>query len=636
MTSLEPRVLMSCTSDLEAEILPALDPSIVQGLTAQQTSTNSTVAAASTLSVPAYNSRPGAYAQIYLDFDGDGVETWGSYTTTVTPAYSTDGDTTTYSTSELSSIQEIWSRVAEKYSPFNINVTTADPGDLAVKHAVKVVIGGAGAWLGQMAGGVAYVNAFNTSYLPRIAWVFEDNLGNGYAKYVAEAAAHEAGHTFGLYHQSEYSGTTLVNSYYAGTSSTAPTMGNSYTATRGLWWNGTSTSSTTYQDDMSIIASSTNGFGYAADDCGNVISAAGALSMSGNSFSTTGVIGKTTDVDCYRFTTGGGTVSINGAVATKGATLNLKLQLLNSAGTVISTADTASLGESLSATLSAGTYYIMVSSHGSYGDVGSYTLSGTAPASYALNTASLAPIVGGDFNGDGKTDILWRDASNGALTVWLMNGLNVTGSYTLAGSVDTNWSLVGVGDLTGDGIADILWRHNTSGQIVSWLMNNNGTVYGYRYYSTVTDTNWQIFGLADLDGNGTADFLWKHVPTGVSYVWLLGANSANFSSQYMATVDFNSWRYAGAGDMNQDGKQDLVWRHASGSATYAWIMNQGTISNVIAIANTTDNSWLMAGIGDFNGDGIPDLFWSHAGDGTPAAWLLSGPTTYASANYISA
>src|SRR5262245_49050693 len=71
-------------------------------------------------------------------------------------------------------------------------------------------------------------------------------------------------------------------------------------------------------------------------------------------------------------------------------------------------------------------------------------------------------IVGtGDFNGDGKADILWRDIL-GNVPIWLMDGLSVTSFSTIA-NIQTGWTIVGTGDFDGDGKADILWR-DTAGR----------------------------------------------------------------------------------------------------------------------------------------------------------------------------
>src|SRR5881394_284326 len=67
--------------------------------------------------VPTLHSNSGASAKLYLDFVGSSDPTWGDYTPGTTPAYSQDADTSTFSDTEITSIREIWARIAEKYSP---------------------------------------------------------------------------------------------------------------------------------------------------------------------------------------------------------------------------------------------------------------------------------------------------------------------------------------------------------------------------------------------------------------------------------------------------------------------------------------------------------------------------------------
>ena len=372
-------------------------------LSAEATTSGSTGVAYSTplSAVPVLNSNPNATAKLFLDFNGDVTNSWGQFAPGTTPAYDQDGDASTFSDAEINSIREIFARVAEKFAPLNINVTTVDPGTLTDKVAARAVIGGDGAWLGGPSGGVAYVGGFYNS-ASNTVFVFPENLGNGYAQYVSEAVAHESGHAFGLQHQGSYSGTTLVDEYNPGTSAKAPVMGNSYSATRGLWWYGTSeVSATTFQNDMDVIAGPANGFGYRTDDHGGATSTASSLVLNGTSANGSGIIEKTSDADYFRFDTGAGTVNFTASTIAKGATLDLKLEIRNAAGTVVAVANTSSLGESLSASLAAGTYYLVVSSAGQYGDVGQYTLGGTtvestgvsAPSSLAANTLSTTSVA---------------------------------------------------------------------------------------------------------------------------------------------------------------------------------------------------------------------------------------------------
>jgi len=78
----------------------------------------------------------------------------------------------------------------------------------------------------------------------------------------------------------------------------------------------------------------------------------------------------------------------------------------------------------------------------------------------------------GDFNFDGRTDILWRN-SDGTLAVWLMDGNTVKDSEGI-GTVTADRKVAGVGDFDGDGKADILWRQD-AGAVALWLMNGSSS-----------------------------------------------------------------------------------------------------------------------------------------------------------------
>lgn len=326
-------------------------------------------------SMPQLSSRTAAAVKVYLDFTGAAATPWGNYSATETPAYDTDGDPTTFSQYELGQIRQIWSRVAEKYSPFNVDVTTVDPQSYAFNHVVRVVIGGNGSWAGKGFGGFGYVNGF-TGDTSNTAWVFAKNL-SGEPKYVAEAAAHETGHNFGLYHQSVYGADgNKCNEYNPGSGISAPIMGSSHYADRGLWWSGASSASNTNQDDVGIISSFTNGFGFRDDDHGNNSQRADVLTLSsdGLTASGNGVIETIADVDYFKITSPGGHVDFRADVAPYGAMLDLALKVTDVDGNILASVDTASLGEHFSMDTVPGDYYLAVSSHGDYGDMGQYSV----------------------------------------------------------------------------------------------------------------------------------------------------------------------------------------------------------------------------------------------------------------------
>ncbi len=460
--SLEPRLLLVANLDPNAGLMThggACSCPICSGVGLSQFqpepaavvsgSSGSAVAAAPT-GIPQLSSKPGAAATIFLDFDGNTEVVWGNYYNVVTKVYDTDGNLTSFSASEIASIREIWARVAEDYAPFNVNVTTFQPASFANKVATRVAIGGSYSdWFGQSAGGVAYIGGFYNS-ASNVAYVFEDNLGNGNPRYVAEAASHEAGHTFGLYHQAVWSGNTKTDEYNPGTADWAPIMGVGYYSTRTTWHNGpTSNSPTQFQDDMAVIAGANNGFGFRADDYGSTVATASDLTNTDGNVNIAGLIGTNSDVDTFEFSTSGGALNLSLRVAQFGANLNSVLDLLNSAGqSILSSNPATSFGASLATTLAAGTYYVAVHSSGGYGNVGTYTLTGTIPGGSGeqqLQAPEISVAIGGTAVADGGT-VSFGSTSVGApvnrtITITNTGGgtLNLT---ALSTSMPAGFSLV--------------------------------------------------------------------------------------------------------------------------------------------------------------------------------------------------
>lgn len=292
-------------------------------------------------------SNPDADKTIYLDFLGGDYtnSAWGNQG--VVKPFSMDSDATTnFSDTELTNIQAIWQSVAEDYAAFDVNVTTRDLGADALNrsssadsvYGVPVVITDRNNWQdANHAGGVAYVGSFANveDHVRRPAWVFTTGVYPW--KGVAEAAAHEAGHTLGLSHDG-----TSSTGYYGGSNPWAPIMGVGYYQPITQWSTGEYADANNKQDDISIIASYT---GLRADDFGDTAALATSL---GDGATTRGRIGTRADVDAFKFLAGR-TTKLTVSSPSYSPNLDVKVTILDSAGKVVATLDPASAYTSRSA-----------------------------------------------------------------------------------------------------------------------------------------------------------------------------------------------------------------------------------------------------------------------------------------------
>lgn len=198
-------------------------------------------------------------------------------------------------------------------------------------------------------------------------------------------------------------------------------------------------------------------------------------------------------------------------------------------------------------------------------------------------------ITGYDFNGDGKPDILAEDSTG---TLWFFAGAGNTGSGGQWSSglksgvrVSTGWgaftAIFSPGDLNGDGHPDIIAR-DSSGTL--WFFAGVGTTGAGGQWSSglrsgvPVSTGWNgfdtIIGAGDLNGDGHPDLL-ARTPSGAVYYfpgdgttgtaqWASGLSSAG----NVATGWDKYSAVLGTGDVNKDGKPDVVARDGTGNLLF--------------------------------------------------------------------
>ena len=194
-------------------------------------------------------------------------------------------------------------------------------------------------------------------------------------------------------------------------------------------------------------------------------------------------------------------------------------------------------------------------------------------------TVNAAPVVNprrSDFNGDGRSDIFWRNGSSGANAVWFSAS---SATQQALPAVPTAWRVVGLGDYNGDGRADALWRNFSTGANAIWRSANSAT---QQAVSGVGNLSWAVVGSGDYNGDGRADILWRNGNSGGNAVWF----SANSGTQQALIAVPTACRGAASGDYNGDARADSLWRTYATGAHAIWrSANSSTQQAVTAVAN---------------------------------------------------
>jgi len=239
-----------------------------------------------------------------------------------------------------------------------------------------------------------------------------------------------------------------------------------------------------------------------------------------------------------------------------------------------------------------------------------------AAAEGGLELTVRASTVRDDFNGDGRSDVLWRHDA-GALTNWLGQAGGGFAANSLYTEIPTDWIVVGTGDFNGDGRSDVLWRHD-GGVVTSWLGHETGGFLANNSLTVQVAPEWLVEGTGDYDGDGLADILWRDT-SGTMTSWFGHESGGFLANDFTANAPID-WQIAGSGDFNGDGHDDVLWRHDMGAVT-TWRATEsgGFVANNSLVAQVPID-WHVVGTGDFNGDGRGDVLWRHEA-GSLTNWL---------------
>jgi len=213
-------------------------------------------------------------------------------------------------------------------------------------------------------------------------------------------------------------------------------------------------------------------------------------------------------------------------------------------------------------------------------------LNGTVVSKNTLSSnANLALVATGDYDADSREDLIWRNTTTGGNTMWAM-GEGLSSVKTNLGTGGA-WQIVAADprfDANDDGKTDLIWRNTTTNATSLWLMN------GPRAASVLAiangTTNDAPVGTGDFNGDGFGDVLWRSASTGKVTQQLmrngLVVSSASIGGSLDDTVIWT-------GDVNGDRRTDIVWNKRSTGANSTWVMNGSIrLATWAALGNATN------------------------------------------------
>jgi tetrahydromethanopterin S-methyltransferase subunit F len=209
----------------------------------------------------------------------------------------------------------------------------------------------------------------------------------------------------------------------------------------------------------------------------------------------------------------------------------------------------------------------------------------------SVNDPNWQIVGAGDPNGDQNTDIYWRNEATGRNVVWYMNGATLIDYDELSSVNDPNWQVVGIGDADGDSLVDdIYWRNQATGRDVVWFMDGASRT-DYDDISQVSNTDWQIVSVGDLDGDSLVDdLLWRNQVTGRNVEWFMECENCSSTAELLEVTNMD-WQIVGTGDATGDQKTDIFWRNQVDGRNVCWAMDGTNITSVDYFPQVANSDW---------------------------------------------
>lgn len=253
-------------------------------------------------------------------------------------------------------------------------------------------------------------------------------------------------------------------------------------------------------------------------------------------------------------------------------------------------------------------------------------VSSVASAASQIQTSPMAANAGayvpGDINGDGRSDLLLDNRGSGRFAYWLMNGIQIDQYSPTTFFTDLHAQQRLTGDFNGDGRMDQVMVRASDRSVVL-LLNQDGRFVAQPIGNYTA--GWRIAAAGDVDGDGKTDLVLVNDEFRYLAYWIMdGAMPVRYSVPY-------AWpegaRALGAtGDFDRNGKLDVLWIYPanplSNSDARLWSGDGNGFQVSVVPASALPLNWQFTGAGDINGDGKDDLLLTNDFDGFFAYWVM--------------